>query len=117
MAISPGPYLKAIVAGTLAGLGTLYAAQGDGVITAQEWTQVAIYTITAAAAIYGVPNTPAPAPAPAPPQLPDPGAYLPPAPATRWPAAAVNTAAAGLTPEDAAALAASAAARTPGAGA
>ena len=120
MAISPGPYLKAIVAGTLAGLGKLYLALGDNTVTGQEGVEIAIYAITAAAAIYGVPNTP-PAKQDSTPQqtptqqiptqqIPTP-TYLPPAPATQWPAAAIGQANTNAA-TDAAALAAAAAART-----
>jgi len=55
------PYLKAVTALLLAGLGAAYMALNDGVIDAQEWVQIAQVAISAGAAVYGIPNIPAPA--------------------------------------------------------
>lgn len=56
--MNPANYLKAIIGGVLAGLGSAYLALNDNSITAQEWVQIAQVTIAAFAAVYGIPNVP-----------------------------------------------------------
>ncbi|MFF0903989.1 UNVERIFIED_CONTAM: hypothetical protein RF653_09975 [Kocuria sp. CPCC 205316] len=57
---SIAPYRKAIVAAVVAGLTALYAALQDDMVTAAEWTFVAIATLGGGGTTYVVPNTPAP---------------------------------------------------------
>jgi len=52
------PYLKAITAALLAGLGSAYLALNDNYIDAQEWVQIAQVAIASGAAVYGIPNIP-----------------------------------------------------------
>lgn len=49
-------YLKAITAALVAGLGSLYQALDNETVTAQEWVAVALATLAALGAVYGVPN-------------------------------------------------------------
>lgn len=57
---------KAVVGGVIgavaAGLGTLYTALDDGVVTSQEWVGITLSTIVALGAVFGgvysVPNKP-----------------------------------------------------------
>lgn len=49
-------YAKAIVAALVAGLGSLYQALDNGNVAAQEWVAVALATLAALGAVYGVPN-------------------------------------------------------------
>ena len=50
------PYAKAIVGAAIAGLGTLQQALDDNGVTAQEWTGVAIATLSGLALIWAIPN-------------------------------------------------------------
>jgi hypothetical protein len=52
------PYLKAITAAVVAGLGVLALALEDGVVDPNEWVNVAIATLVGLGAVYAVPNTP-----------------------------------------------------------
>lgn len=52
-------YAKAIVAGAIAGLGSVSAAMTDGHVSLAEWIAVASATLVAGAATYRVPNRPA----------------------------------------------------------
>ncbi|MHA7293703.1 hypothetical protein [Arthrobacter sp. HLT1-21] len=56
--MNPAKYAKAITAGILAGLAVVYVGLNDNAMTAQEWVQTAQATITAAVAVYGIPNAP-----------------------------------------------------------
>jgi len=56
--MNPLNYMKAIIAGLLAGLGSAYLALNDNSISAQEWVQIAQVGIAAGAAVYGIPNIP-----------------------------------------------------------
>lgn len=47
---------KAIAAGLLAGLGTLWTALADGDVVAQEWVAVAISTLGVGSGTWAVPN-------------------------------------------------------------
>jgi len=49
---------KAIVAAAIAGLTAAATALQDGSVTPSEWVTVAIATLTALGAVYGVPNAP-----------------------------------------------------------
>jgi hypothetical protein len=51
------PYLKALVAALVAGLGSLYQAlDADQAISTQEWIAVAMTTLAALGAVFAVPN-------------------------------------------------------------
>lgn len=50
------PYFKALVASLTTGLGSLYQALDNDVVTAQEWVGVAIATLGALGAVWAVPN-------------------------------------------------------------
>lgn len=52
------PYLKAIVATLIAGLGATKLALGDNSISGQEAVEVAIVTLTALGAVWATPNRP-----------------------------------------------------------
>lgn len=52
------PYLKAIVATLIAGLGGAKIALGDNTISAQEAIEIAIVTLTALAGVWATPNQP-----------------------------------------------------------
>lgn len=52
----PQEYAKAIVGGILAGLGVLAVALSDDVVTASEWVNVAVATLTVFAGVFGIPN-------------------------------------------------------------
>lgn len=54
--MNPLNYMKAIIGGLLAGLGSAYLALNDNSITAQEWVQIAQVGLAAGAAVYGIPN-------------------------------------------------------------
>lgn len=54
------PYLKAIAAAVVTGLGALQLAYIDNVVTNQEWVGIAIATVVALAAVFAIPNTPKP---------------------------------------------------------
>lgn len=54
--MKPQEYAKAIAGGALAGLGVLYLALNDGVVTAQEWVGVAQGSLAAVAVVWGIPN-------------------------------------------------------------
>lgn len=56
--MNPSVYLKAIVAGVATGLGILFLALNDGIVTPQEWVEVAQGVLVAAAAVYQIPNLP-----------------------------------------------------------
>lgn len=55
--MDPRTYLKAIVGGLSAGLGVLFLALNDNVVTGQEWVGVAQATLVTVAAVYNIPNT------------------------------------------------------------
>lgn len=52
------PYLKAVTAAAIAGLGTLQIAYLDHTVTTAEWINVAIATLVALGGVYAVPNAP-----------------------------------------------------------
>lgn len=52
----PQEYAKAIAGGVLAGLGVLYVALSDDMVSAQEWVAVASASLTVFAGVWGVPN-------------------------------------------------------------
>lgn len=54
----PQEYAKAIAGAVLAGLAVLGMALTDDVVTASEWVNVAVATLTAFAAVWGTPNAP-----------------------------------------------------------
>lgn len=54
--MNPLNYLKAIAGGVLAGLGMLYMALDNDVVTAQEWVGVAQGSLAAFATVWGIPN-------------------------------------------------------------
>lgn len=56
LAARVAPYAKAAGAGVGAFLGALAIAAGDGTTTGNEWLQVAVATITAAAGAYAAPK-------------------------------------------------------------
>jgi hypothetical protein len=56
--VRPAEYAKAIAGALIAGLGVLYVAIADDVVTAQEWVGVAGTCLTAFATVWGVPNAP-----------------------------------------------------------
>lgn len=49
-------YLKAIFGSIAAGLGSLYQALDNDVVTTQEWVAVAIAVVAAGGVVWGVPN-------------------------------------------------------------
>ena len=51
-------YAKAVSGGILAGLGVLYVALADNVVSAQEWVAVAQAAGAAFAVVWGIPNAP-----------------------------------------------------------
>ena len=52
----PQEYAKAIGGAVLAGLGVLYVALADDVVTTQEWVAVAQAAGSAFAVVWGLPN-------------------------------------------------------------
>lgn len=50
------PYLKAITAALVAGLGVLASGLDDGGLSAQEWLYAAIAFLVGLGAVYTVPN-------------------------------------------------------------
>ncbi len=52
------PYMKAIVATLVAGLGAAKVALGDNTISGQEAVEIAIVTLTALGATWATPNKP-----------------------------------------------------------
>ena len=52
----PQEYAKAISGAILAGLGVLYVALADNVVSAQEWVAVAQAAGAAFAVVWGIPN-------------------------------------------------------------
>lgn len=54
----PRTYMKAIVGGAAAGLGVLFLALNDNVVTGQEWVGVAQAVLVTVAAVYQIPNVP-----------------------------------------------------------
>ena len=56
--MQPATIAKAIVGTLAAGLGALATALTDGQITPVEWVTVAASAVTAAGAVFGVPNKP-----------------------------------------------------------
>lgn len=58
-------YMKAVVAGTVAGAGTLSTALADDRITAAEGWATGLAVLAALGVTWAVPNKPAPTPAPA----------------------------------------------------
>lgn len=49
-------YLKAITGAVVTGLGTLQVAYADNAVSNQEWVGIAIATLVAFGAVWGVPN-------------------------------------------------------------
>lgn len=49
-------YAKAATGAVIAGLGSLGTALADSHVTAQEWVAVALATVIAGGAVFGVPN-------------------------------------------------------------
>lgn len=49
---------KAVLAGVIAGVGSVVTALGDNVISGQEWATAILATLVAFAAVYGISNTP-----------------------------------------------------------
>jgi len=49
-------YLKAIVAGLIAGLSSIVTALGDNKISPQEWVTAVIALLVALSAVWAVPN-------------------------------------------------------------
>jgi hypothetical protein len=58
------PYLKAVAAAVVTGLGSLQVAYADNVVTTREGIGVAIATLVALGAVWAVPNTPKSPPTP-----------------------------------------------------
>lgn len=58
MKVDPSEYPKAVVGGVIAGIGVLYLALTDNVVTLQEWVAVAQAAITTFAGVWGIPNAP-----------------------------------------------------------
>jgi len=56
--LNPLAYLKAISGAVIAGLGVLYIALSDDVVTAQEGVAVATAALTSFATVWGIPNAP-----------------------------------------------------------
>jgi hypothetical protein len=56
--VRPQEYAKAIIGGVLAGLGVVGTALTDGVVSAAEWVDVAVATLTVFAGVFGLPNAP-----------------------------------------------------------
>jgi hypothetical protein len=56
--VRPQEYAKAIVGGILAGLGVLALALDNDVVTAQEWVNIAVATLTVFSSVFGLPNAP-----------------------------------------------------------
>lgn len=54
----PQEYAKAIVGAIIAGLGALYLALENDVVTTQEWVGIASLTLATFAGVWGVPNAP-----------------------------------------------------------
>lgn len=52
------PYMKAVVATVVAGLGAAKLALGDNSISAQEAVEIAIVTLTALGVVWATPNRP-----------------------------------------------------------
>lgn len=50
------PYAKAIVGALIAGLGSLQQSLDNDTVTAQEWTGVAIATLSGLALVWAIPN-------------------------------------------------------------
>lgn len=56
--MDPKVIAKAIVGTAIAFLGALGTALTDGIIDPVEWTVIGVATLTAAGAVWGVPNEP-----------------------------------------------------------
>lgn len=56
--MDPKLYLKAIFGAIATGLGIAYVALNDGVISLQEWVQIAEGMVLAGATVYQIPNLP-----------------------------------------------------------
>lgn len=56
----PQEYAKAIVGAVIAGLGSLYLALENDVVTTQEWVGIASLTLATFAGVWGVPNASVP---------------------------------------------------------
>lgn len=54
--MSIAPYAKAITGSAIAGLASLQQALDDGSVSAQEWTGVAIATLSGLALVWAIPN-------------------------------------------------------------
>lgn len=54
--MDPRLYLKAIAGGLTAGLGVLFLALADNVVTGQEWVGVAQAALVTVCAVYQIPN-------------------------------------------------------------
>jgi hypothetical protein len=59
--VKPLEYAKAIAGAVVAGLGSLYLALDNDVVTTQEWVGIASLTLATFIGVWGVPNA-APAP-------------------------------------------------------
>jgi hypothetical protein len=54
--VKPLEYAKAIAGAVVAGLGSLYLALDNDVVTAQEWVGIASLTLATFIGVWGVPN-------------------------------------------------------------
>lgn len=52
----PQEYAKAIIGGVLAGLAVLGTALTDNAVSAAEWVDVSVATLTVFAGVFGLPN-------------------------------------------------------------
>lgn len=50
------PYMKALIGALIAGLASLQQSLDDGAVTAQEWTGIAIATLSGLALVWAIPN-------------------------------------------------------------
>lgn len=55
--MDPRTYMKAIAGGLTAGLGVLFLALADNVVTGQEWVGIAQAALVTVCAVYQIPNT------------------------------------------------------------
>lgn len=58
--MKPQEYAKAITGAVIAGLGSLYLALENDVVTTQEWVGIASLTLATFAGVWGVPNASVP---------------------------------------------------------
>lgn len=52
----PQEYAKAIVGGILAGLAILGVSLADDVVSAREWVDIAVASLTVFSSVFGIPN-------------------------------------------------------------